>query len=259
MIMNISCEEVLDFLLCGAELFTRRDVGWILAGFRPMPGDYRAYRVVRELEQRELIKRHGRGEELRFAVTAAGVARAAIANPSREWNRPWDGKWRVFGYDLPLPRRKDRQILWRALRARKLGLLQQSIWVWPHDVEPILLELVEAQNIPECFCGFESSRLFLTNDTEIVRAAWNFEEIGRSHQTYLGHLVATPEAARHASDIGALARLARIERQAYQYAFSLDPLLPRALWPKAYQGEKIEQRHLQFRSAVRHRLPKLTG
>jgi DNA-binding transcriptional regulator PaaX len=211
------------------------------------------------LEQHRLIKRHGDGTEVRFTVTATGIARAHVTDPIRNWNRPWDGLWRVFGYDLPMPRRRDRQVLWRALRAKKFGLLQQSIWVWPHDVEATLLELVQAENIPECFCGFEAPRVFLTSHRAIVRAAWDFNAINRCHRTYLAHSVSTQTAVKRAVDLSMLARLTQTERHAYRAAFVLDPLLPRGLWPKGYQGKQVEQRHQQFRAAIRQRIHKLAG
>jgi DNA-binding transcriptional regulator PaaX len=213
--------------------------------------------LLQRLKEQRLLEQQGCGQSARFTITADGIKRAAIADPAQQWNRPWDGKWRVFGYDLPLPRRRDRQVLWRALRTRKLGLLQQSLWIWPHDVTAVLMEIVEAQGIPECFCGFESGRLFLCRDDELVTSAWEWKEITRRHQTYLKHTVATVDSVNATTNLTALARIARIEGEAYQYAFWLDPLLPCVLWPKDYRGAIVEQRHQAFRAAVRRRLTDL--
>jgi hypothetical protein len=57
--------------------------------------------------------------------------------------------------------------------------------------------------------------------------------------------------------LAALARLARTERMAYQFAFSFDPLLPRRLWPPGYQGEKVHARHESFRCSLRQRQAEL--
>jgi phenylacetic acid degradation operon negative regulatory protein len=175
------------------------------------------------------------------------------------WDEPWDGLWRVVTFDVPESRRNDRKRLWQALRARKLGLLQRSVWVWPRNVESILNEIIHAQGIPECFCGFEARRLFLCTDAEVVAAAWDFEEITRRHKAYLDHPVLTHRAVKNSRDLTRLAALARAERTAYEYAFVFDPLLPRLLLPKAYRGMDVQQRHEEFRQLMRQRLTALAS
>jgi DNA-binding transcriptional regulator PaaX len=133
------------------------------------------------------------------------------------------------------------------------------VWVWPHPVEPILREVIQTTGVPECFCGFAAAEVFLCTHEELVTAAWNFQEIHERHRRYLGHLVATPRAARHARDFATLGRLGRIERDAYQHAFSIDPLLPRTLLPKSYKGDAVEEQHQDFRRAVRRRARELAA
>jgi DNA-binding transcriptional regulator PaaX len=127
-----------------------------------------------------------------------------------------------------------------------LGLLQQSVWIWPDEIEQILREIIEVNGVPECFCGFESRRLFLCTDQEVVASAWNFEEIHRHHRIYLDRTIGTTTDAREAASITELARAARFEWRAYQDAFARDPLLPRVLLPRGYQGERVHQEHLTF-------------
>ncbi len=251
--MRVKFEEVLEFFFWGLEVFSRRDCGLILAGYRACDSEHRANQLLERMERRRLIERSGRGRHAKFRITAAGGRLISVSEPAREWSKSWDGKWRVFSYDLPEIRRKDRALLWKELRSRKLGLLQRSVWVWPHDVEPILLETVEAHGIPECFCGFEATRLFLCADAEVVEAAWDFEEIRRRHEAYFQRPATGPELVKTARDLQTLARMARTEREAYWHAFSIDPLLPRVLWPKGYRGAGVEERHQEFRARLSRR------
>jgi DNA-binding transcriptional regulator PaaX len=101
--------------------------------------------------------------------------------------------------------------------------------------------------------------LFLCTDTEVVTTAWDFEAITRAHGTYLKHQVANVPALNRAGDLQGLARVARIERDAYHYAFAVDPLLPRELWPKGYQGALVEERHQAFLARLRTRLKELAA
>jgi DNA-binding transcriptional regulator PaaX len=255
--MKLEIEIALEFFLWGLEVFSRRDCGLILAGFRSCSNERELDRLLERWREQRLVQQHGRGKTARFSITDAGRKRLPVSEPGRHWDLAWDGKWRVFSFDLPTSRRRDRSNLWRALRAAKFGLLQRSVWVWPHEVEPILRDIIQARGIPECFCGFEVSRLFLCDDKELVVTAWDFDEINRQHQSCLQHAVANTASLNRAANLQELARIARIEHDAYQYAFSFDPLLPRPLWPKSYRGPAVEERHAAFRACLRRRLREL--
>lgn len=47
----------------------------------------------------------------------------------------WDGKWRVLIFDIPEYRRLLRTKLRHSLRTVGFKLLQDSVWVYPHDCE----------------------------------------------------------------------------------------------------------------------------
>ncbi len=252
-----NADEVLDLFLWVGEKITQPTLRNLLAGKEESL--YRQGRLpgVATLQQRQLISRTGRGVGAVFAITADGRRRLARTNPQESWRRDWDGAWRIISFDLPMVRQRDRYRLWRALRARNIGLLQRSVWIWPHDIEPILQEIIRAEGVPECFCGFEARGLFLCTHAEIVAAAWDFEEIGRRHTTYLKHPRLSARAIQSCRELPSLARWAREERQAYQYALSVDPLLPRALWPPSYQGRAVQELHEQLRARLSRRFSEL--
>lgn len=255
--MRVSAEEVLEFLWGCFETFSRHDMGWVLAGYRLTESEQRASRMARQLERRGLIIAQGNDRQPRYVLSDAGRRRIMSVDARAAWDTPWDGKWRVVAYDLPEVQRKERFNLWSALRAQNFGLLQRSVWVWPLPVETILLEIIKAQGLPECFCGFQADQVFLCSTVEVVASAWDWEEITHRHNTYLKHLVATPAALRKAQDLPAILPIARVEREAYRYAFARDPLLPRELCPPRYTGFRVAERHKQFRAALARRMHEL--
>jgi DNA-binding transcriptional regulator PaaX len=257
--MRIQYELLLEFFFWGLETFSRRDCALILAGYHETATGRRLDELLDRLRDQGFVEQRGRGSSASFTITDLGRQRARVTDPSVHWNRSWDGKWRVFSFDLPVIRRKDRIVLWRALRDHKLGLLQRSVWIWPHEVESLLNQVLQAHGIPECFCGFEAGRLFLCDNAEVVATAWNWKEISHQQGAYLNHDVLHPATLGKAGDLTVLARLARIERTACQYAFNFDPLLPRELWPKRYQGSAVEERHRDFRTRLLRRLRDLTS
>jgi DNA-binding transcriptional regulator PaaX len=256
---NIDWYEVLDVFCWGVSMLAMPSIGGALRGF-----DEDRYRTLglglwRRLEREKWVARTGRGKNARFTITERGRERCAEPDPHVRWNRPWDRKWRLVTFDVPITRNKDRLALWREFRLRSLGCLQQSVWIWPHEVEGIVNEIIEARGIPECFAGFECSRLFLCKDEEIVRIAWDFEGIRRAHTDYLSKAGGQQKAIRAASDLTELARAARSERLAYQTALENDPLLPRVLWPEGYVGHKVRDAHERARVELTRRMVRLAA
>lgn len=212
---------------------------------------------MRRLEADQLVERTGRGQQAVFSITSKGVRSRGFVDPPAAWGKAWDGSWRLLMFDVPESRRKDRKRLWRALRHRKFGFLQRSIWIWPHDLKTILREIIQAEGVPECFCGFAAPELLLCRHAEIVTAAWDFKEIGRRQKAYANDASISISALNRISTVPALVAMGRAERQVYDQAFALDPLLPHALWPQGYRGQVVYQRHEQFLHRLSCRLAQL--
>jgi DNA-binding transcriptional regulator PaaX len=242
--------EVLDLFLWTMDKLTKPTLHNLLAGYDEYAHRAENRQLFYGLERQRLLQRTGHGAQATYRVTASGIQRAQVHDPLGAWNRTWDGAWRVVTFDLPEVRRKDRQNLWRALRARKLGLLQRSVWIWPHPLQPILETIIEAEGVPECFCGFTTRDLFLCTHAEIVASAWDWEAIERGHQTYLGHPILNGPGLAKAHTLAQLSGVARNERRSYAYAFAVDPLLPRSLWPTGYRGAEVHRQHEQFRKLL---------
>ena len=256
---RIDYADILDLFCWGIDKLTRPTLRNLLAGYEEYAHRRQSTQVLLRLEQAMLISRSGKKSATTFCITSKGWECAQVCNPKRSWNHSWDGAWRVIVFDVPEVRRKERKFLWQALRSRKLGLLQRSVWIWPHDLTQILCEIIQVKGLPENFCGFTASELFLCTHAEVVATAWNWEEIARRHQTYLTHMTANRATLQKATTLAALAWVARLEHQAFAFAFSLDPLLPRPLLPDGYLGCETWKRHVQFRDLLRTKLNHLTA
>jgi len=247
---RVDYAEILDVFLWAVDKLMRPTLNNLLQGYEESYSVFRHDNLLRRMQQENLLVRRGRGHNAWFILTAEGQRRALVSDPMRQWNRTWDGSWRVVTFDLPETRRKDRLRLWKTLRAHRLGLLQRSVWIWPDELEPILTEIVRAEGIPECFCGFEARRVFLCTDAEIVAAAWDWEEIARRQQGCLQSIAAKLRVLEKIRELPRLAAEARSERQAFLHAMELDPLLPRELWPRNYMGNRLWEEHIRFRRGL---------
>ena len=77
-------------------------------------------------------------------LTEAGTRKLAgmIARaPDARIGKRWDRRWRVVIYDIKEQRRVTRSLLQRTLRNFGFCKLQNSVWVYPHDCEALLIML----------------------------------------------------------------------------------------------------------------------
>jgi DNA-binding transcriptional regulator PaaX len=241
----------------GTEL-TKTTLIKLVQGYAGCAGTLQADWLVHRLERNGWLERAKRGAQSAFRIVMPPKA-PAVRSPRAEWARHWDGAWRVVTFDLPEVRRKDRVRLWKALRARRLGLLQRSVWIWPHDAQSLLTEIIEVEGVPECFCGFQANKLFLCTNAEVVMSAWDFVEITRRQRGYLSHRPATIQQMKATENVARLAALAREEWVAYEHAMARDPLLPATLLPRGYQGEAVQRQHEEIRRELRHSLSRLAS
>jgi len=55
-------------------------------------------------------------------------------------NQKWDGKWRIVTFDIPIKKSNVRDRLRHKLKDLGFGMLQQSIWISPHNFEDDIRE-----------------------------------------------------------------------------------------------------------------------
>jgi DNA-binding transcriptional regulator PaaX len=80
---------------------------------------------ISRLEGKKLIERRPGGENNRlYRLTEPGRLRALGGrDPVARWGRPWDGRWRMVLFDVPVKENAQRSRLWRYLRSRTFGCL----------------------------------------------------------------------------------------------------------------------------------------
>jgi phenylacetic acid degradation operon negative regulatory protein len=195
-------------------------------------------RQLRRLEERKLVAREQRGAQLVYQLTERGrwQVRGGTDLPAR-WDRSWDGRWRQVLFDLPVGRPQVRMHLWRWLRDNGFGYLQQSVWIHPDPVTPMLAALREFRDDVESFIVMEAQCGPGYTNAAVVEGAWDFVEINKRYDSYLRRVaLSARELARLRAAPASLAGWLRAERVAWDHAVALDPLLPRPLLPKDYRG-----------------------
>lgn len=174
-------------------------------------------------------------------LTEKGRLRAMEGrDPEACWSRPWDGKWRMVLFDIPEKDRRIRAVLRRSLAAAHFGYLQNSVWVSPDplDFERRIFKgtVINAESL----LTLDAVPGTGERDNDIVCGAWAFKAINRSYGEHIQILHELPPPGEWAAGRGKspLRHWIEAEREAWRDAVAGDPLLPRALHPPGYLGEK---------------------
>ena len=206
---------------------------------------------VQRMEERKLLTRQRRGAEIVCQLTNLGRLEALGGRDVVErWKRRWDGRWRQVLFDLPVSHRRVRMRLWRWLRENGFGYLQHSVWIHPDPVKEVVAALEEFRDDVESFVLMEATCCAGYSNGAVVNGAWDFDEINKRYESYIAKAeLSRGELERLQASPELLGRWLRGERIAWQYALSIDPLLPRVLWPGNYRGEQAwETRRHCFRT-----------
>ncbi|MCF7849180.1 MAG: hypothetical protein K9M45_10035 [Kiritimatiellales bacterium] len=220
--------------------------GWGLLSRSYYP-DQKAYRnAVYRLRRDGLIVAGGQGGKTpRLALSPAAQENLPVYfDPEKAWNRKWNGIWYMFVYDVPEVDRSYRDVLRRFLKRLRLGCLQQSVWITPHDIRPQFDDLTKGAGVDSFAYLFEAQTVLGLPNRRVVDDAWDFDrlyEIQRHYCKVMETNLSRLSAARHGSE--ELSALVRLALDAYHGAFIEDPLLPRKLLPDSYQGENVLKIH----------------
>ena len=87
----------------------------------------------------------------------------------------------------------------------------------------------------------------MLTDARIVERSWRFSEIAERFAAYRTFLQQNPPSNGSSAVSGSFAEWFKQESALWKAALSIDPLLPRELWPPGYSGfESWEARRAAF-------------
>ncbi|MCP5542450.1 MAG: hypothetical protein H7A49_00945 [Akkermansiaceae bacterium] len=185
-----------------------------------------------------------------FRLTHNGLLRAiGGVHPPEQWDRGWDGKWRMILFDLPETQRSLRNEFRKMLHSSRFGGLQGSVWISPDPLGELRDRLKDS--LPACsvMTMFEGTPCGGETPADVVATTWDFTRIGEAYDLHQDHLLALRDHAAQ-MDGETLLHWGATERKLWADCLEADPLLPRELWPDNYHGEESwNARHEALRLA----------
>jgi len=239
-IVKAKTQDLLYLLLWGADKLMRPTYRNLTDSFEGWAYRNGFLRQLAELERRKFLERES-SEKRVYRLTEAGRLQALGGrDPQAQWNRAWDGRWRLVIFDLPERNNVARVRLRRFLRDHGFGYLQKSVWISPDPLTGLLPYLRSFGDDVESLLTLEAQTCAGEGDGAIVSGAWDFKEINRLYNKSAALLNDLPAVSGRDPD-GArqLQRWARLERAAWQEAVASDPLLPERLLPPGYAGREV--------------------
>lgn len=237
-----ACDELITLLAGTAELFLSRGASALYGHCYPNSRAYNA--AVTRLQKRGLVSaRKTDGSLPSLKLTQEGeTGLPAYYHPHTHWNKSWNKWWYVLMFDVPERERPYRDTLRRFLKKMRFGCLQKSVWVTPVDIRPEYADLDLAAAVDSVAFLFEARTVLGHGNQSVVQEAWNFDRINRVHELYI-HFAnenLTLLDSETPSDSSVM-QLLRMNNLAYAQAMSIDPLLPKELLPKDYEGMRVAE------------------
>jgi phenylacetic acid degradation operon negative regulatory protein len=238
---RFKADDWLILLLRAFDIFMNPSPHKILESFESWEHRNRLHLELRQLRRNGMIEplHSRRGSPWRLTAHGRLTAEGGV-DPVSRWSRPWDGRWRLLLFDLPARQARLRLALWRWLRRHRFGYLQQSVWIVPDAMSASDIPLRHLKLTPESLTVIEGAPAPPDTNEDIVRSAWDFALINRKYQIALEVAVAGRRFARDGRPVEKRRWLAD-ERTAWSDAISSDPLLPKALLPKDYLGQRAHR------------------
>jgi phenylacetic acid degradation operon negative regulatory protein len=132
-----------------------------------------------------------RGREVQWDLTESGrrlIDQGAERVYSMSGERPpWDGNWLILLVSIPQQQRTVRKKLYAALSWEGFGNPTPGVWLSPHpERQAGVEEVIGALGLRESTLAFTGRSLQLgLRDEEIVRRAWDLDEVTARYQQLL--------------------------------------------------------------------------
>lgn len=220
----------------------------------------------------EKVEKNG---EIYIRITSQGGREIRRDFPLLSLQRkPWDGKWRIIMFDIEEKKKRKRDYLREKLRELGFGMLQESVFISPHDISKDFSEFIETIDLQNSVDILEA-KFVLADSKKLAERIWKLEELSRKYLEILqdvqkiknSHLTETSGRSEQLNNktrrIGKIKEVGRVKevveikelrikeikelkmkglrelRMKYLDTLLRDPFLPSALLPKNYLRDRV--------------------
>lgn len=154
----------------------------------------------------------------------------------------WDGRWRMFMYTIPEEKRSIRDELRRELVWSGFGMLSNSCWITPNDLEKQVAEIIQKYEIASYVNFFIAENKGPQMNQKLVYDCWDIDDINKRYDQFIKHYSEKYVVDKSKIEKGIMSdKDCFVERtklvHEYRKFLFVDPGLPQELLPEKWLGE----------------------
>lgn len=163
-------------------------------------------------------------------ITEEGGRRLDSIFPVYQKDRPWDQKFYLINYDIPVGKNSQRDALRIFLKGLGCVMLQSSVWLTPFDPTRTLRKFVEKKGLSE---RVVVSVLLDEWGAPAITEIYGLEEVNRRYRGFVEKMGERGEQGERGDKM----------RMAFEYFAILrdDPQLPFELLPQDWAGARAQE------------------
>ncbi len=227
--------------------------GWVPDQYRKHQFNHLVWRTLKA-GYIEKIEKDG---EIYLRITSQGTKKIQRDFPLLQLqNKPWDHKWRIVMFDIKEIQKRKRDYLREKLRELGFGMLQESVFITPHDIIRDFLEFAESIGLRDSVDILEAAYIS-GNSRELVNRIWKLEDLNKKYSEIIQDIKKVKEA-REVKDSHLTTASGRSEqlnnkievkrakemreiKEKYARVLLSDPFLPQSLLPKNYGRDQARE------------------
>lgn len=152
--------------------------GWVPKKYKRHDFDHLVWRSLKA-GYIEKVEKHG---NVYIRVTSQGKKRVQRDFPLLQLQKkPWDGKWRMVMFDIQELEKRKREDLRRKLKELGFGMLQESVFITPHDIVKDFSEYVDNVGLHDSVYILEASHILAGKQRELARKVWKLDELSEKY------------------------------------------------------------------------------
>lgn len=180
-----------------------------------------------------------------YRITSWGKTKLIYSIPlARYTGKKWDGIWRLVSFDIPEKEAKLRKWLRKKLKELGFGMLQESLWLIPHDLGQVFEEFIEHENLKDYIVIWEGKRIFGENEKELARRVWKLDQLAEKYFDFLNQWQGSKEKR------GEVKKRKEEWEEEYFSLLENDPGLPKELLPDNWLFKKARRLFLNLKKQV---------
>lgn len=170
----------------------------------------------------------------------------------------WDRKWRIVIFDIAEVSRRIRDLLRLKLKELGFGMLQESVWITPHDIILDFREFLKEKGLGDYVYVLEVSHLLAGDPQELTNRIWKLDKLNEDYQKLLEGIKKLNQMYIKYNDrIKECQGKVKIEvekrfkrkvdkikrdlKERYLAVILIDPCLPKELLPADWLGEIVKK------------------